>query len=330
MVNIGIIGAGRMGNLHAGHLSTIENVKLAGIYDIDPNAAKTMQEKFGTRIYNSARELVQSDDINAILIASPTYCHYEGITEALAVGKHIFCEKPLVRTMAEADKLFKKIHNFKGKFAVGFVRRHAPEIRLFKELIDKGTIGIPRLCNISLMHGSYARQRGSWFADFDACGGVILDMLAHHLDLLNWFFGNADRVYADSWLLDQKLQEPADYVSATITFKNKVICNIESGWLRFGRSSDFMEVYGDEGSLSYSWGARELIHYTKLSELKKLTVNKSSKVNFYKLEMLDFVDSIISDRIPNTGLEDGYKSLNLAISMIKSTQEKDKVCLCKD
>lgn len=67
--------------------------------------------------------------------------------------------------------------------------------------------------------GMYRREYGDWFTDFDKCGGVIVDMLAHHVDLANWFFGKPERVYADGMLLDPAQKEPSDMVDGIITYK---------------------------------------------------------------------------------------------------------------
>ena len=106
MLKVGIIGAGRMGNRHAGNLATIQDVQLTAVYDISSEQSRAFVEKYPTaRIMGSYQELVDSPDTELIIITSPTYCHAEALQAALATGKAIFCEKPLCRTRKELDAL---------------------------------------------------------------------------------------------------------------------------------------------------------------------------------------------------------------------------------
>ena len=91
MLKIGIIGAGRMGNAHAGNLVNLADVKLSTVYDIDPEKSKAFAEKYpGIQILSSAEEVCSSPETDLIVITSPTYCHKEGLLSAMATGKPIF------------------------------------------------------------------------------------------------------------------------------------------------------------------------------------------------------------------------------------------------
>ena len=104
-LNIGIIGAGRMGNAHAENLAKLGNAAVTAVYDIDPAKAAAFVGKYpGVAVKNSAEELVNAPEVELIVITSPTYCHKEGLLPAMATGKPIFCEKPLCRTQEEVVK----------------------------------------------------------------------------------------------------------------------------------------------------------------------------------------------------------------------------------
>ena len=99
MLNVGIIGAGRMGNAHAANFAKLKSAAVTAVYDIDPAKANAFKEKYpAVAIKNSAAELVGAPEVDLIVITSPTYCHKEGLLAAMATGKPIFCEKPLCRT----------------------------------------------------------------------------------------------------------------------------------------------------------------------------------------------------------------------------------------
>ena len=142
MLKIGIIGAGRMGNSHAANLIKLKSIRLAAVYDIDPEKSKAFAEKYSTvKIMNSLQELVNSPEVELIIITSPTYCHRDGLMAAMATGKPIFCEKPLCRTRAELKELAPLILDYKNFFTIGFVRRYSPGCIMMKKLIDEGKIG---------------------------------------------------------------------------------------------------------------------------------------------------------------------------------------------
>jgi predicted dehydrogenase len=329
MISVGLIGAGRMGGGHSAILSKMENVKLAGVYDVNPKAAEEMKLKYNMTVFPSISELVNSDKIDLVMDCSPTYCHINGILETLKAGKHLFCEKPLCRTMDEANKIGALAETHKKVFTIGFVRRFMRVMEDFKKMIDSGTIGIPRFVNMKLMLGGYHRQQGNWFTDFEKCGGVILDMLSHHFDLFNWYFGDADRVYADSLLLDPSQPDPADYVSSTLTYRNKVICSLVCGWQRLGPSIDSMEIYGDEGCLchaSYNWVPEaEIRHYPKNGEMRKISTDIMT--NGQEMEMKSLIECIANNKTPKVTWEDGYNSMKIALATIQSVKEKRTIKL---
>ncbi|MBQ7693872.1 MAG: Gfo/Idh/MocA family oxidoreductase, partial [Lentisphaeria bacterium] len=186
MLKVGIIGAGRMGNAHAGNLAKLKSAAVTAVYDINPAKSAAFKEKYpDVSVKNSLAELVGAPEVELIVITSPTYCHREGLLAAMAAGKPIFCEKPLCRTPEELKELAPLISNYKNLFAIGFVRRYSPGVVLMKKLIEEGKIGKIICSSVCCLFGGFRREWGDWFADYDKSGGVMLDMLAHHCDLQN-------------------------------------------------------------------------------------------------------------------------------------------------
>ncbi|HEX2950588.1 MAG TPA: Gfo/Idh/MocA family oxidoreductase [Armatimonadota bacterium] len=316
MIELGIIGAGRMGNAHAHELEKLAGVRIAGVYDIKPEAAHAMHQQYGATIYQSAKALAEAPNINGVLICSPTYCHPEGVAAALQANKAIFCEKPLCRTKKDAEELLAAGRAANTIFAVGFVRRYMAKTLHVKKILAEGLLGKIRFCNVDLPLGIYKRMPGDWFTEFDLCGGVILDMLAHHVDLTNWFFGPVERVYADSLLLDKSQPEPADYVSSTITYRSGVIVNVMCNWQRFGRSGEMMEIYGENGAIVMD-GSDDLTYYPKGKEKQVIPIDGPSG---HQQQMKAFVAAIRGEGVPTATLQDGYNSLAVGLAMIESCQ----------
>lgn len=326
MLQFGIIGAGRLGTTHARNLVQIGGVKLAAVYDIDPAKAEAMRDTFGPAICSSAEELAAKAD--AVVVASPSDCHIEGVRAAVRAGKHVFTEKPLCRFAEQAEEYRALLKNFDKTFGIGFVRRHMAKTRLFKSLLDSGRIGRVRFCNVDLPFGAFRRLPGDWFTEYRRSGGVILDMLAHHMDLANWFFGRAVRVYAQGMMLDPAQELPSDYVSGTVTYESGVIVNMMCSWQRFGRSGEMMEVYGEKGALTLS--SADTIGYAPLGgeaqEIDAVEAGSSSGVdnartgNGFMNEMKHFISCIETGETYSPGIPEAFASFAVAEAMMRSAE----------
>ena len=128
MIRFGLIGAGRLGKVHAANIAQLE--KLAGIeaslvavYDPKPEAAQFMHDTYGATICQGPEDVAQFPDLDAVVIASPTYCHQDGIRAAVAANKFIFSEKPFCRDLETGKSLLELLKDYPKFFPIGFVRR---------------------------------------------------------------------------------------------------------------------------------------------------------------------------------------------------------------
>ena len=323
MLEFGIIGAGRLGTTHADSLSKMDGVKLAAVYDISAEKAKAMQEKYGPAVCSSPDELASK--VDAVIVASPSDCHLEGVRAAVRAGKAVFTEKPLCRFAEQAEEYKSLLKDFRKTFGIGFVRRYMLKTVKFKEILDSGELGRIRFCNVDLPFGAYKRMPGDWFTEYKRSGGVILDMLAHHIDLANWFFGPAGRVYAQGLLLDPSQELPADHVSATVTYANGVIVNMMCNWQHFGRSGEMMEVYGEKGALTMD-GSQTLrlaklgvpVQEIEVNETaQSLGVSNASTGNGFLSEMMNFADAVRTGKTFSPGIPEAFASFAVAEAMMR-------------
>ena len=330
MLQFGIIGAGRLGTTHADSLAKMEGVKLAAVYDINAEKARTMHEKYGPAVCASAEELASK--VDAVIVASPTDCHLAGVRAAVQAGKAVFTEKPFCRFAEQAEEYKSLLKDFRKPFGIGFVRRHMLKTLKFKEMLDAGELGRIRFCNVDLPFGGFKRLPGDWFTEYNRSGGVILDMLAHHIDLANWFFGPAERVYAQGLLLDPSQELPSDQVSATITYANGVIVNMMCTWQRFGRTGEMMEVYGEKGALTMN--SSKTLQLAKLGvpvqeidcdeAAQSIGVNNASTGNGFLNELMNFADAVRTGKTFSPGIPEAFSSFAVAEAMMRSA-ETDQV-----
>ena len=328
MLKAGIIGAGRMGNAHAGNLAKLKNAALTAVYDIDPAKALAMKEKYpSAAVKNSAAELIDDPEVELIIITSPTFCHREGLLPALASGKPIFCEKPLCRTREELKELAPLITGYRNLFAIGFVRRYSPGVVLMKKLMAEGRIGKTICSSVTCLFGGFRREWGDWFADYGKSGGVMLDMLAHHCDLQNMLLGRPLSVYAQAMQLPRSAEKPRDYVSATARYEGGVISNLECSWLRGGPSETHMTVYGDKGALRLSDSAGLSFFDIGGAETKMEAdegilghIQEDISGNMYAKEMAVIADCVRTGKPPWAGAREAIDAMNFCLGMVESSQ----------
>lgn len=333
MLKVGIIGAGRMGNAHADNLAKLPNAAVTAVYDIDPAKSDAFKAKFpGVAIKDSAAGLAGAQEVDLVVISSPTYCHRKGLEAAMATGKPIFCEKPLCRTQKDFDALAPLISSYRNMFAIGFVRRYSPGVVLMEKLLSEGKIGKIICSSVCCIFGGFKREWGDWFTDYGKSGGVMLDMLAHHCDLQNKFLGKPVSVYAQAMRLPATLEKPRDYVSATAVYEGGVISNLECSWLRGGPSDTYMTVYGEKGALKLS-DSEGLTFFdiggaaTKMEADEGILGHLQEDIsgNMYATEIATVVDCAITGKAPQAGAKEAIEAMTFCLGMIRSAETGELV-----
>lgn len=250
MYRVGIIGCGGMGNAHAGNLAALPEVEIVGAADTNLAAANTLAGRFdGCTASDDPEVLLRRDDIDIIVVTTPTDSHAHYIQAAAERGKHIFSEKPLARTLEQAERALGAVESAGVRLMVGLVLHFFPEYAAAKQALDQGAVGRPAVMRTSRLSG-HPRASDDWYADFERSGGLILDMLIHDLDLVRWYLGDIERVYAKS--LTYRGLDHTDYALITLRARSGAIAHIEGSWaLPMGSFITKLEVAGDQGLLEF-------------------------------------------------------------------------------
>ncbi len=244
MLNVGVIGAGTMGSFHAQLLQQIPEVQLVGVTAAPPSEADALAARLGIRRYDTVDQLLADPTLAAVVIATPTPTHGDLVVRAARQGKHIFCEKPLARTLAEAERALEACRQAGVRLMVGHVVRFFPEYARIKQLIEEGAIGKPAVLRFSRVAPFPRLGTASWYADPAASGGVILDLMLHDIDTLRWYCGDIVRVHARS-LSGRAVNR--DYALITIRMASGAIAHLEGSWAHPGGFRTRCEVAGDGG-----------------------------------------------------------------------------------
>lgn len=244
-LGFGFIGAGFAGGTHARALAGIPGARRVAITADPPEHARPVAEDCGMRIEPSVAALCAADDVDVVVVASPTYLHAEHAVAAARAGKHVFCEKPLARTLEQARAIVRACDGAGVRLAVGHVVRAFPEYMRAKEILASGGLGRPGIATLTRGSFSVATAR-PWYQDPERSGGVILDLMLHDLDVLRWWFGEPERVYG------KRLTGRAgalDYALATLRWPDGPIAHVEASWAEHDGFRTAFEVRGERGML---------------------------------------------------------------------------------
>ena len=255
-INIGVIGAGRIGTLHAEHLAhRVPGANLVAISDIDEKAAQRCAARLGAARFGvpvAIREhaaILENDEIEAVAICSSTDTHAQIIEEAAAAGKHIFCEKPIDFSLARIDRALAAVEQAGVKLQIGFNRRFDANFGRIREAIVEGQIGTPHILRITSRDPapppiSYIR----------VSGGMFLDMTIHDFDMARYLIGSeVQEVYAVGGVrVDPEIGQAGDIDTAIVTlrFANGVLATIDNSRQAVYGYDQRVEVFGSLGMIS--------------------------------------------------------------------------------
>jgi len=191
-IKIGFIGAwGWRGKLGAYALE-MDNVEIAGAADPNRDSLEKFNEFYGGDKFltEDYRELLAREDINAVFIISPDYCHEEQAVAALKAGKHVFLEKPLGITIDQCDNILRTAMETGKKLFLGHNMRYFPSVLKMKEVIDSGVIGNIQAvwCRHFVSYGGDAYFK-DWHSERSNVNGLLLQKGAHDIDVIHWLAG---------------------------------------------------------------------------------------------------------------------------------------------
>src|SRR5262245_33554320 len=253
ILNIGLIGAGRIGKLHAENIATrIRSARLAAVADVNLQPAREVAERFNIRTATADyRDLLADGSINAVVICSATNTHALIIQEAAAAGKHIFCEKPIDFDLQRIPQEVNAVNKAGVKLQIGFNRRFDPSFTKVRELVAGGKIGTPHIVRIT------SRDPAPPPIEYvKTSGGIFLDMTIHDFDMVRFLSGSeAEEVYAvGDALINPEIARAGDVDTAIVTMrlKNGALATIDNSRKAIYGYDQRVEVFGSAGMVTVS------------------------------------------------------------------------------
>ncbi|MGQ9472566.1 MAG: inositol 2-dehydrogenase [Candidatus Caldatribacteriaceae bacterium] len=326
MVSIALIGAGRIGKLHAENIvREIRGARLVSIADVWLNEE---MEKWAcdlgvSKVTRNVEDIFIDSNVDAVLICSPSLTHEEYIVKAARNGKHIFCEKPIGSDVAKIEEALQVVEREKVKLQVGFVRRFDHNHRRVHDAVKNGEIGTPYLVKIT----SRDPQPPSW-EYLKSSGGIFFDMSIHDFDMARYLSeSDIEEVFAHTAVcVDPAIAELGDFDTAVITMKFKngmlgVIDNCRQAPYGYDQRT---EVHGSKGCV--------MVENDRPNTAVVLTAEGMQGERFlwffteryreaFVAEMKDFVRVVKGGGEPLVSGVDGLKAVLIAQAADKSARE---------
>ena len=332
MIQVGIIGAGRIGQVHMrGIVSGVPNAAIRSLADpaISPQAEQLARSIGIPNIVSDYHDIIDDPKIDAIILCSPTDLHAKISVEAIRAGKHVFCEKPVDHELSKIEMVENAL-NSAGKhlkYQVGFNRRYDHNFRALRQAVLEGKIGDVQFIRVSsrdpqVPHAGFVKSSG----------GLFLDMMIHDLDMIRYLSGSeVVEVFArGAVLIDPAIGEAGDVDTATVsaTMANGALALIDNSRQAVYGYDQRAEVFGSKGCVQ---NGNDLPSTMVLSTMDGIVAEKplwfflERYMDSYSAEVRAFIDSIEQDTEPEVGILDGRMTIRIALACKKSMDENRPV-----
>ncbi len=332
MVTLGIIGAGRIGKVHTESICNyVRNAKIKTVADpfLNETTEKWLKSMGVAGTTTDYHEILNDPEIDAVLICSSTNTHSPISLEAIAAGKHVFCEKPIDHDLGRIQQVVDALKGSNIKYQVGFNRRFDHNFAAVKEAIQAGKVGDVHIIKIT------SRDPEPPSAEYAAVsGGMFLDMTIHDFDMVRYLAGcDAEEIYVQSAVLvDPAIGEAGDVDTAVITLKmaNGAIAVIDNSRRAAYGYDQRAEVFGSKGMAATANDAPSSMVLSTVDGItgeKPLYFFLERYMQSFATEIKGFVDAIEKDTPTLVGVEDGLKPVLMGLAAKKSVEEHRPVKL---
>ena len=332
MIQLGMIGAGRIGRVHVQSIrSGVDGAMVKSLADpfLSEQTAAWALEQGVRQSTKDYREILADPEIDAVLICSSTDTHAPISLEALAAGKHVFCEKPIDHDLGRIHAVMDAVEQSGLCYQVGFNRRFDHNYRAVRQAVAEGTIGTPQIIKITSRDPEPPSQ-----AYIRVSGGLFMDMMIHDFDMVRYLAGcNAVELYAEAAVLvDPAIGDAGDVDTAVVTLKmeNGALAVIDNSRRAVYGYDQRCEVFGSAGmaaSANDSPSTLQLSTARGVCAEKPLWFFLERYSQAYAAELRSFVSAITNNTPPEVNAYDGLQPVRMALAANRSLLEHRPVRL---
>jgi predicted dehydrogenase len=319
MLKVGVFGVGHLGKFHLNNWKEINKAELAGFYDPDDAVAREVADKYQLVRFSDPDELIDACDV--VDIVAPTPAHFSLCEKAIRKGKHVFVEKPLANTMAEARELVKLVRESNVKLQVGHVERFNPAFLAVQSMpLNPLFIEVHRLAQFN--------PRGTEVS-------VILDLMIHDIDIiLSLVHSEVNNISASGVAV---MTETPDIASVRIEFNNGCVANLTSSRISMKKMRK-MRLFQKDAYIGIDFLNKksEVIRLKTLQDLDvfsfdietpngKKTIALSNptvpEVNAIRMELEKFTEAILTNTPTRVSEVDGYRAMDIAHQILQKIKQ---------
>ena len=316
-----LLGAGRIGKVHARAISGNPDVELTVVADASAEAAKAISDRYGCRV--STIDAIAADPmLDAVIICTPTNTHADLIEMFARARKAIFCEKPVDLDVARAQACLEVVRDTRAKLMIGFQRRYDPHFSSVKKAIADGRIGEVEMIQI------VSRDPGAPPIDYiRTSGGIFRDMTIHDFDMARFLLSEEPvSVYATASVLTDKAIAGIDFDSAsvTLTTASGKHCTISNSRRATYGYDQRVEVHGSKGTICVENQRPVAIELATAAGFTRPALHDffmTRYVEAYAAEIAAFVSVVKNGTAPSPSGEDGLRALMLADAALRSASQ---------
>ncbi|MBX6311913.1 MAG: Gfo/Idh/MocA family oxidoreductase [Isosphaeraceae bacterium] len=357
-VRTGLIGCGKVGQIHAAALAALPESEFVAACDGLPERAAAMAQRYGMRAYGDVPSMLRESGLQAVCIGTPHPLHAAPTILAAEAGVHVLVEKPMAASLADCDAMLVAARRSGIKLGVVSQRRWLEPVRRMKAAIDAGKIGRPALGVVSMFswRDQVYYQSDPWRGRWDTeGGGVLVNQSPHLLDLLQWFLGEIDEV-SGAWAnLNHPYIEVEDTAVAIVRFRGgglgSIVVSLSQRPGLFskihvhGTSGASIGVETDRGAtfvagmsaitepaLNDLWtipGEEHLLAQFEAEDRTRFRQIDATRY-YHALQIQDFLRAILDDRPPEVTGEDGRRVVALFSAIYRSGREHRPIPFPRD
>ena len=313
VLRFALLGAGRIGEVHAGNFAATQGATLACVFDLDDVAARSLAETHRVDVASSVAGALAG--VDAVIIATSTHTHVDIIVAAAEAGRAVLCEKPIDLDLGRVEACRRALAAAPVPVQVGFNRRYDPHHRAVREAVAGGEVG--RLEMLLITSRDPAPPPEEYLT---VSGGLFRDMMIHDFDMARFVLGEEPNEVSAlaSAVVDPAIEASGDVDTAMVTLRCRsgALCHINNSRRAVYGYDQRIEAFGALGmvrcdNLQASTLTRhDAAHTEARGPLLNFFLERYAES--YRAELADFVDAVATGRPPAVGFDDGYRALLLA------------------
>lgn len=328
-VRVAAVGLGRWAKTLADSVKKSDRLKIVSCFSRSEKSREGFSRQYACRAAKSYAELLKDPEVEGVIITTPNDAHAGPIMEAAEKGKHVYVDKPIAHTIADARAIDRACREARVILAVGHSARRLKGNRKIKEIFEQGGLGklVMAECNFSNDRSlELTPDKWRWYKDRSP-GGPLIQLAVHHADTLNYLFGPVKRVTA----MAKRLYTPAEIEDVTMTvleMESGQLCYIGSNWASQG--TYFTYVYGMDANLFFTvdfnfWSNSDVVDQHSHLEIQQRGSSEHKTVplsrgDMFREELEEFAECVREKKRPEVGGPEGIAALAVIHAAIRSAE----------